>query len=319
MDGVEELPLQPGQQAPVKCWWHTSANGNIPSRAAASKAASAISTVWRDQGPFDGIIGFSQGAACTFLLLLMQQQGLIELPGLRFVVVAGGYLPDIEERHTGNDSQATLSCVKSLHCSQTSSLHLYGTKDRAVPPRRSKAAADRFALPNPPAVTVVHEHSGAHEFPQRAQDLQVLTSFLQRSADTSAAPVSPQTINETTGLSESHSLAADNSHHGSQRLDRQDAGQSIPKAQANSPLAPDFSRLPPLNDSDHSLGVALEQPEDVQEELESLEACFPDEFTLLSGPNRNLLAEFRVQFTFSEDLVPSDADVLALCIRLPRG
>jgi hypothetical protein len=64
-------------------------------RVAADWAASlaALEAAWRERGPFDGVLGFSNGAAAGFLLAAHAAARPGALPGLGFAVLAGGYVP----------------------------------------------------------------------------------------------------------------------------------------------------------------------------------------------------------------------------------
>jgi hypothetical protein len=53
-----------------------------------------LERTFADRGPFDGLLGFSNGAAAAFLLARHAAARPVAFPGLRFVVLAGGYRPE---------------------------------------------------------------------------------------------------------------------------------------------------------------------------------------------------------------------------------
>jgi len=67
-------------------------SGRVRSDWGASLAA--LAAAWGVHGPFDGLLGFSNGAAAAFLLAAHAAAHAGRFPGLRFVVLAGGYAPE---------------------------------------------------------------------------------------------------------------------------------------------------------------------------------------------------------------------------------
>ena len=55
----------------------------------------ALLQAWNDAGGFDGILGFSNGAAAAFLLSVhLAQASCTPAPPPMFVILAGGYPPE---------------------------------------------------------------------------------------------------------------------------------------------------------------------------------------------------------------------------------
>jgi hypothetical protein len=135
VDAPHELPLQPGQTVAMRAWWrhwnlqeasHPSGDGSQPVTAGAPSLAqqhqrqaaeqlaagwsgrvtadwaaslAQLESSWGGGGErFDGILGFSNGAAAGFLLAAHAAQRPEAFPGLRFVVLAGGYVPQPLQR-----------------------------------------------------------------------------------------------------------------------------------------------------------------------------------------------------------------------------
>ena len=288
MDGVQDLPLQKGQQAAVQCWWPAK---GLRSPDDVDRICSYIADIWSSQGPFDGILGFSQGAACALLLVRLSELGRIRLPGLSFLVLAGAYLPDM----TGPPATKELSCVHSLSECSIPALHFAGRKDRAVPVAESQAAASRFAASSR---GVLHIHDGGHEFPQKSDSASAFVTFLARFCGSE------------------------------QRRGGQDPAQRAKIDSAEVSVA-QSETLNPTEPTKVGAGVAGEWSvhksspyspgefeEALQEELESVEACFVDEFHVITPLNPGP-PEIRVQLHFTGS--SKDADLLSLHVLLPSG
>ena len=100
-----------------------------------------------DEGrPFDGILGFSQGAAAAALLLA----ALPPERRPRFAVLAGAFLPAHE---------ATAAAVRRAAPIDTPTLFIAGDGDALIPPPRSRELASFFS--NATWLT----HAGGHAVP----------------------------------------------------------------------------------------------------------------------------------------------------------
>jgi len=120
------------------------------------------------EGPFDGVFGFSQGAALTGLLVGLRTANgppTAERP-LRFdfAIMVGGFPsndPDLAKLYVRPDSYALPS------------LHVFGRADGVVPSDDSRALAARFASP------VLVEHAGGHVIPREARARDAIRAFLE--------------------------------------------------------------------------------------------------------------------------------------------
>src|SRR5204863_205606 len=103
--------------------------------------------------PFDGVLGFSQGAALAALLVgvaAMERAaaGATGSPlAFDFAVMVGGFV-------SADAEHAPL--YQALRAAEVPSLHVIGRADRVVSPEASRALAARFA-----GARVV-EHDGGH-------------------------------------------------------------------------------------------------------------------------------------------------------------
>jgi len=86
-DGPIELPpFDPGED-PIKrrlSWWHSGDAGTW------WQVVDCLAAVFKQKGPFDGIIGYSQGSAVAAALAAMSIAGEFEA-GIRFAIVVAGY------------------------------------------------------------------------------------------------------------------------------------------------------------------------------------------------------------------------------------
>jgi len=101
-----------------------------------SASLAYLNFLFRTEGPFDGVIGFSQGGAMANLLAAMQPSGDIKL---QFAVNISGFKPRANEcKVYFPDSGASYP---------TPTLHVYGEADQIVTPKRTKEAASYFQNP----------------------------------------------------------------------------------------------------------------------------------------------------------------------------
>jgi ribosome-binding ATPase YchF (GTP1/OBG family) len=136
------------------------------------EARAAIAAAWAERGPFDALLGFSQGAAAAYLCARDAAEHddaktSTPFPGLRCAVFVSGYAP-----RTAAPSGAQPHALLRLP-----SLHVFSAAgDASVAPAASRLLASRFASP------ARHEHAAGHCLPQRAPDLEALHAFLAQAA-----------------------------------------------------------------------------------------------------------------------------------------
>jgi pimeloyl-ACP methyl ester carboxylesterase len=136
-------------------WWHEGFDGWKRTR------DWAIELVCGSPG-FDGVFGFSQGAALAGLLTAVQESGSAP-PGFHFdfAVMAGGFTSDLPEH-------AELLRRKLT----TPSAHVIGRRDVIVPRADSLRLAGRFADP------LIIEHPGGHIVPGHDAVARPIAEFL---------------------------------------------------------------------------------------------------------------------------------------------
>ncbi|KAK9813275.1 hypothetical protein WJX72_011766 [[Myrmecia] bisecta] len=159
--------VHPYFQGPYYEWWNAETVEGQHGRSVTfhgwDTALSFITDFISLHGPFDGVMGFSQGTILTSLLVGLQQQGAIMkgLPHFRFCLLFAG-LP-------AGDPALKYVYDEPL---RTPSLHVMGEKDFVL--KYSKLLAKLFKDP------IVIMHPRGHVIPAlKGDSLETMRSFLQ--------------------------------------------------------------------------------------------------------------------------------------------
>jgi predicted esterase len=130
-------------------WWHTIEEVHDGARRGRcrgwERTRDSLLARCAQDGPFDGVFGFSQGAALAALLVGLCARDGGARPG--FALMAGGFV-------TRDAAHAPL--YAALAQPPVPSLHLIGRGDGIVPAGASRELASRFVAP------LVLEHDGGH-------------------------------------------------------------------------------------------------------------------------------------------------------------
>jgi pimeloyl-ACP methyl ester carboxylesterase len=139
-------------------WWHTPARGWDRTREWAVE-------LFATQPRFDGVFGFSQGAACTGLLAGIRQE-----PGTTirfdFAVMVGGFKNDAPQHAELYRRRLAVP-----------SLHIIGHSDGVIPPNESEDLVEQFENP------IVLYHTGGHVIPADRAVVDGVAKFLERRAE----------------------------------------------------------------------------------------------------------------------------------------
>ncbi|XP_043651317.1 esterase CG5412 [Drosophila teissieri] len=120
-----------------------------------------VEEAWRTQGPFQGLLGFSQGACFVGLICGLAKKKLTSIRP-EFAVLASGFL---------SGSLVHMSAYEEAINIPT--LHIYGQADEIIPKDMSESLAAHFKNAE------VLEHSGGHYFPATALQKQTFINFFQ--------------------------------------------------------------------------------------------------------------------------------------------
>lgn len=178
---------QPSSSEDVRGWW-TSGENVEPAAAPGQwvrpsqsrravgvdeSLALLVETLQKD-GPFDGILGFSQGAAMGALLLAhVHKHASGQLCGLtlpRFAILVAGFVPM-------DDRLQSLMATSDVAGSGVAVLCVSGTEDALVPPDRVQTLADCFGGVSSGRVQVF-SHPGGHGIPSNAAFRTAMKAFL---------------------------------------------------------------------------------------------------------------------------------------------
>uniref|UniRef100_A0A8C8S9T7 Esterase OVCA2 n=1 Tax=Pelusios castaneus TaxID=367368 RepID=A0A8C8S9T7_9SAUR len=148
----------PGPEAgDPRGWWLAEAEGAGPGL---EESLAALAAAFAELGPFDGLLGFSQGAALAGLLCALRHGGDPRFP-FRFAVLVAGFC---------SRAAALGRCEREPIA--LPSLHVLGRADRIVPAALSRELAARFVEPT------LLVHPGGHLVPGSAPQRAALLGFL---------------------------------------------------------------------------------------------------------------------------------------------
>jgi hypothetical protein len=160
-------------------WWHAVANSNGgPKHAGVGrptmryegwlKTRTWLISLFHQSAPFDGVFGFSQGAAVTSLLVGLRNHCEAEdRISFDFAMMVGGFA-------SNDGSHANLYRRESEY--DLPSVHIIGDSDFVVSGSRSDRLASYFNNP------LILRHSGGHIIPGNPQVRNGFVAFLQERA-----------------------------------------------------------------------------------------------------------------------------------------
>ncbi|CAF1148717.1 unnamed protein product [Didymodactylos carnosus] len=121
-----------------------------------------IDQLFKSDGPFDGILGFSQGGALTGILCGLQPFSNISF---RFAILISGF-PSRADVHE--------QIMKPNYIQNFPSLHIYGTKDELVDNERTLRLASVFKD------AIIVSHSGGHFTPNKWPSLDIKSFLIEQ-------------------------------------------------------------------------------------------------------------------------------------------
>ncbi|XP_074869433.1 esterase OVCA2 isoform X1 [Carettochelys insculpta] len=162
-------PAEHGGAAEPRAWWFSRPEEEtfeaLEEAARCQGLEQALETVARacaELGPFDGLLGFSQGAALAAIVCALQQRGDARFP-FRFAVLIAGF-----------KSRAAPHGRYFREPIAAPSLHVLGESDRVIPAALSRELAAHFREP------AVLSHPGGHFVPAAASQRAAYLEFLAR-------------------------------------------------------------------------------------------------------------------------------------------
>ncbi|XP_069471457.1 esterase OVCA2 [Ambystoma mexicanum] len=122
----------------------------------------AVAKVFVEQGPFSGILGFSQGAALVAMLCALKQRGDQRFP-FDFAILVAGFKSRSTEHQDFYKEPIDVP-----------TLHVFGETDRVIPGEMSQELLSHFIEPS------ILTHQGGHFLPASSQQKKVYLEFLDR-------------------------------------------------------------------------------------------------------------------------------------------
>ncbi|XP_028277505.1 esterase OVCA2 isoform X2 [Parambassis ranga] len=160
----------PGGDEDPRGWWFSdiharsfNAQQQCEESLGLDESVIAVREAVRDQGPFDGILGFSQGAAFVAMLCSLQEQKLEPELNFRFAILVAGFCSACKEHHKFYNSPL-----------QIPSLHVFGLQDKVIPDSMSRELLPFFQ----DAQVLIH--NGGHFVPAASAHRQTYQDFLKK-------------------------------------------------------------------------------------------------------------------------------------------
>ncbi|XP_076656152.1 esterase AGAP003155 [Halictus rubicundus] len=138
-------------------WWFNTEDhvfkATVPSKLCVGfeDSVASIEKTFQESGPFDGILGFSQGAAFATILCYMQQKKLLQA-AFNFAIIISGF-------HSLCAPHATYYNDKL----DIPSLHIYGETDQVIPTEMAEKVHELFINKK------IIKHEGGHYIPSKKE------------------------------------------------------------------------------------------------------------------------------------------------------
>ncbi|CAH1799337.1 unnamed protein product [Owenia fusiformis] len=122
-----------------------------------------IEQTFREQGPFDGVLGFSQGAAMVALLCGEMQRNPDGPFQFKFAIMVASFISKSIEHQELFKEPITIP-----------TLHVYGETDKVISGEMSEELLGSFREPT------ILQHKGGHFIPATSQQKKVYLEFLDK-------------------------------------------------------------------------------------------------------------------------------------------
>lgn len=184
-------------------WWRRSNTANPPLYTGIEDGLATVAKVLSEEGPFDGVIGFSQGAAMAGMVAAMLEPGRKEafahfaaqdgqevgLPFPASFAVPGFSHPPLKFALCYSGFRAPGARYRGFYEHppiQTPVLHILGTMDAVVEDSRSRALIDACEG-DPEKDGSVVWHPGGHFLPSQRPYLDAAVQFIRKQLEKGAA------------------------------------------------------------------------------------------------------------------------------------
>ncbi|KAJ3104341.1 hypothetical protein HDU97_009314 [Phlyctochytrium planicorne] len=134
-----------------------------------------LKTIWKEQGPFTGILGFSQGATTAAILAseIILSDPAEELTHPKYIIVVSGFLPTKAGDEAVERWFPKVVSSEIVSPYNITSLHVIGARDNWVVPERSRLLMERYG-----EKAMLLEHDGGHLVPTNAEMRKQFKAFI---------------------------------------------------------------------------------------------------------------------------------------------
>lgn len=160
----------PASEEDSRGWWFSdvqarsfSAHQQCEESLGLDESISVVREAVKLQGPFDGILGFSQGAALVAILCSLQEQKLEPDFTFQFAILVAAFRSACKEHQAFYETSIGIP-----------SLHVFGLEDKVIPDRMSRELLPSFQDPQ------LLIHPGGHFVPAASAQRQTYQEFLKR-------------------------------------------------------------------------------------------------------------------------------------------
>ncbi|CCH43241.1 putative serine hydrolase [Wickerhamomyces ciferrii] len=162
-----------------KAWFY---HDNISKNLDLTEAIQTVVNHIKTNGPYDGIFGFSQGAAVTAIINNKIKELIPEHPYFKFAITFSGYSFTEPKPNNSEELQITEKFQDSFTVPSdltTKNIFVYGANDNSVPGVRSKFLSKLYPQDN----KIVFEHDGGHFVPNKKDFLKPIVEEITKAIE----------------------------------------------------------------------------------------------------------------------------------------
>ena len=165
-------PETDSSEQPLTGWWFSKINRSYLAQDYSDccdgfeKSLDVIAKALEENGPFDGIISFSQGSSMLSLVCTLKEEGDPRFQDFKFAIFVAGFKSRQIQHQKFYEKTIT-----------TPSLHVIGDTDQVIPKDMSEDLLEVYANP------VVVRHAGGHFIPTASPQKKAYLEFLKPFVD----------------------------------------------------------------------------------------------------------------------------------------
>ena len=154
--------------APLRGWWFSKEDKSYLAQEVSDcsdgfdESLDAVAKALREEGPFDGIISFSQGSSMLAIICSLKEDGDPRFQDFKFAFFVAGFKSRQVQHKKYYEKKITIP-----------SLHVIGDTDQVIPKDMSEELLEIFTN------TTVVRHPGGHFIPTTSQQKKAYLEFLK--------------------------------------------------------------------------------------------------------------------------------------------